>query len=216
VTEDWGAFVAQLAGRRFGDAFPMLAAEDPALDRPGGAATRRENLAHYLAERTAQPPVLLVGEAMGWAGGRFSGIAFTAERTLLRWGAPYEPSSLRPEGYAEQSGSIVHGLLDALGAEPRALLWNVVPAHPHQPARPLSNRLPREQERRAGGEVLAELVARARPLALVPVGRTAERTLAELGIEAEPAVRHPANAGAARFRLECAAALERLGVTTRP
>jgi hypothetical protein len=158
---------------------------------------------------------------VGWGGGggRFSGIAFTAERTLIRWGSPYEPSSLRPEGYAEQSGSIVHGLLESLGAERRALLWNVVPAHPHRAGAPLTNRLPREEERRTGGEVLAELVTLVAPLALIPVGRTSERTLAELGIPAEPAVRHPANAGAARFRIECAAALERLGArsaTTRP
>jgi hypothetical protein len=216
VKDPWGAFVARVAERRFGDAFPMLAAEDPLLDAPGAAAIRRRNVAHYLAERTAAPPVLLVGEAMGWAGGRFSGIAFTAERTLMRWGPPYEPSSLRPEGYAEQSGSIVHGLLEILGAEHRVLLWNVVPAHPHRPGAPLTNRLPREHERRAGGEVLAELVALVAPLALIPVGRTAERTLAELGIAAEPAVRHPANAGAARFRFECAAAFDRLGLTTPP
>jgi hypothetical protein len=187
----------------------MLSAEDPALDRPDAAATRRRNLARYLTERTARPPVLLVGEAMGWAGGRFSGIAFTAERTLQRWGPPYQSSSLRPQGYAEQSGSIVHGLLESLGAEDQALLWNVVPAHPHRPGAPLTNRLPREDERRAGGEVLAELVTLAAPLALIPVGRTAERTLAELGIPAEAAVRHPANAGATRFRAECAAALAR-------
>lgn len=203
------SFVDDVAALRFGAAFPMLDAEDPALDAEGAAAVRRANLAHYLARRTAQPPVLLVGEAMGYNGGRFSGIAFTAERTLQRWGPPFAGSSLRPEGYAEQSGTIVHGLLDDLGLEDRALLWNVVPAHPHRPGTPLSNRLPTEAERRAGGEVLREVVARVGAVAVVPVGRTAERTLAELGIDAEPAVRHPANGGAVRFRAEAGAALGR-------
>jgi hypothetical protein len=199
--------VAAVACLRFGTAFPMLDAEDPALDAPGAAAVRRANVEAYLVERTQQAPVLLVGEAMGYNGGRFSGIAFTAERTLRTWGEPYRSSSLRPEGYSEQSGTIVHGLLAELGLEHRVLLWNVVPAHPHRPGKPLSNRLPTEGERRAGGEVLRDVVDRVGALAVVPVGRTAERTLRELGIAAEPAVRHPANGGATQFRAGCAAAL---------
>ncbi len=204
------AFVEDVAGRTFGGAFRMLADESSGLDLPGAAAARRANVARYLEERTAQRPVLLVGEAMGYAGGRFTGIAFTAERTLHAWGPPYEATSTRPEGFSEQSGTIVHGLLGTLGVEDRVLLWNVVPAHPHKPGTPLSNRLPTEAERRAGGEVLRELIRRIDPLAVLPAGRTAEKTLRELGIDAEPAVRHPANGGATRFRAEAGDALRRL------
>jgi hypothetical protein len=204
------AFVEDVAGLTFGGAFRMLADEEAGLDLPGGAAARRVNVARYLEERTAERPVLLVGEAMGYAGGRFSGIAFTAERTLHAWGPPYEPTSFRPEGFSEQSGTIVHGLLATFGAEHRVLLWNVVPAHPHKPGKPLSNRLPTERERRAGGEVLRDLIRRLDPLGVVPAGRTAEKTLRELGIDAEPAVRHPANGGATRFRAEAGEALTRL------
>src|SRR5690349_14930359 len=116
----------------------MLADETPELDLPGGAGARRANVVRYLAERTAVRPVLLVGEAMGYAGGRFSGIAFTAERTLHAWGPPYAATSTRPEGFSEQSGTIVHGLLAELGCEHRVVLWNVVPAHPHRPGAPPS------------------------------------------------------------------------------
>ena len=202
--------VDEVAARRFGAAFCMLDDEDPALDRPGAAALRRANVVRYLLERTEQAPVLLVGEAMGYAGGRFSGIAFTAERTLLGWGEGWATTSVRPEGFAEQSGSIVHGLLRELDVERRVLLWNVVPAHPHRPGVPLSNRLPTQGERRAGGEVLAGLLALVQPLGVVPVGRTAERTLAELGVDCEAPVRHPANGGATRFRAEAGAAVRRL------
>ena len=115
------AFVEDVAGRTFGGAFRMLADESSGLDLPGAAAARRANVARYLEERTAQRPVLLVGEAMGYAGGRFTGIAFTAERTLHAWGPPYEATSTRPEGFSEQSGTIVHGLLGTLGVEDRVL-----------------------------------------------------------------------------------------------
>ena len=204
------AFVERLALLRFGSCFRPLADEHPELDQPGAPATRRANLVRYLVERTREPPVLLAGEAMGYAGGRFSGIAFTAERTLLEWGAPYALSSLRPEGYKELSGSIVHGLLGELGLEQRVLLWNTVPAHPHPVGRPLGNRAPTSLERVAGGEVLASLVEAVGPLAVLPVGRIAERSLDELGIPALPSVRHPAQGGATLFRRQTGMALRAL------
>ena len=55
--------------------------EDPALDRPGAARQRRKNLEAYL-ERVGRPRLVLLGEALGFRGGRFSGIAFTSERQL--------------------------------------------------------------------------------------------------------------------------------------
>jgi hypothetical protein len=206
------AFVERVAAGEFGACFRPLTDEDPLLDRPGAAAIRRANLEHYLVERTRDRPVVLAGEAIGYAGGRFSGIAFTAERTLLEWGAPYALSSVRPEGWKEMSGSIVHGLLGELGVEDRVLLWNTVPAHPHPVGTPLGNRAPSAPERRAGAAVLGQLLAAVDPLAVVPVGKIAERSLAELGFDALPSVRHPAQGGAARFRVETRAALERLGL----
>jgi hypothetical protein len=208
------AFVERVAQREFGRCFRPLTDEDPELDLPGGAAIRRANLATYLVERTRERPVVLAGEAMGYAGGRFSGIAFTAERTLLEWGAPYALTSLRPEGYKEMSGSIVHGLLGELGVEQRVLLWNTVPAHPHPAGKPLGNRGPTMLERQAGGAVLAALLEAVRPLAIVPVGRIAERSLAELGCASLPSVRHPAQGGATQFRAQAGAALRSLGLTT--
>ena len=72
-----------------------------------------------------------------------------------------------------------------LGLEQRVLLWNVVPAHPHPPGRPLANRAPSMPERRAGGAALAALLdAAASRVAVVPVGRIAERALARSGLAA--------------------------------
>jgi uracil-DNA glycosylase len=194
-----------VAERSFGAAFPMFREADAALERPGGPALRRANAAAYLDARSGRPPLLLVGEAMGYAGGRFSGIAFTAERTVLGWGTPFEATSLRPEGWAEQSGTIVHGALAALGIEEETVLWNVVPAHPHRPGQPLSNRTPAVGELRAGAQVLGELIERLAPRATIAVGRSAERALAELGLPCNGSVRHPANGGATAFRRGLAA-----------
>jgi uracil-DNA glycosylase len=206
----FGGFIERLAERSFGTAFPMFRQSDPAVERAEGPAIRRANATAYLDARAGRAPLLLVGEAMGYAGGRFSGIAFTAERTLLGWGEPFEATSLRPEGWAEQSGTIVHGALAALGVAGETVLWNVVPAHPHRPGEPLSNRTPALAELRAGAQVLGELVQRLAPRATVAVGRSAERALAELGLPVHGSVRHPANGGATAFRSGLAELFARL------
>ena len=194
---DFAGFVESVAERSFGAAFRMFREADPALECADGAALRRANATAYLNARAGRAPLLLVGEAMGYAGGRFTGIAFTAERTLHGWGPPYEATSVRPEGWAEQSGTIVHGALATLGIEAETVLWNVVPAHPHRPGEPLSNRTPAVGELRAGAEVLGELIERLRPRAVVAVGRSAERALGELGAGLRR-VRAPSRPTAAR------------------
>ena len=164
---------------------------------PDAPAIRIQNLRHYLLAREAAA-VLAVGEAAGYQGMRWSGIAFTSERTLARWGPPYRPTSLnRKAGWSEPSGTIVHGLLEELDLEDRVILWNTVPTHPHHPDRPLSNRRPTRLEIDQGLEFLERLIAIAEPRTVVAVGRIAE---AILGERDALYVRHPAQSGATAFR----------------
>jgi hypothetical protein len=163
-------------------------------DVPDGPAIRLANLRHYLEERHGAD-VIAVGEAVGYQGMRWSGIAFTSEFDLLRWGYPYRRSSRRPRPWKEPSGTIVHGILDELGAERRVILWNTVPTHPQLPGNPLTNRRPTRDEVTGGRIFVERLVAIVRPRVLVGVGRIA--------CEALPAaqyVRHPAQSGATAFR----------------
>lgn len=186
--------IAALAAAEAGETFNVYRDEDGSLDRPGAAAHRRASLAAYLETR-AGAEVVLVGEAAGYQGTRFSGIAFTSERQLLAWGAPYEPSSLRLEGWAEPSATIVHRTLDALGAEENVLLWNACPFHPSRPGESLTNRRPSKVEVEAGRTHLETLLALVRPRLVVACGRVAQSLL---GPEV-PCVRHPANGGARAF-----------------
>src|SRR5207249_5404114 len=126
----------------------------------------------YLEER-AGADVLAIGEAAGYQGMRWSGIAFTSEYDLVRWGTPYRRSSQRARPWKEPSGTIVHGVLQELGAERRVILWNTVPTHPHLPGRPLSNRRPTREEVTAGRVLVERLVEIVRPSVLVGVGRIA-------------------------------------------
>lgn len=185
--------LAELARFRIGATFNQYAEAGPD-DAPDAPAIRLENLRAYLAER-AGADVVCLGEAGGYQGMRWSGIAFTSERDLLRWGAPYRPTCAA-RTWSEPSGTIVHRVLGELGAEHRVILWNTVPTHPHRPGQALSNRRPTVAEVEAGAPLAMRLVELVQPRTVVAVGRIAESVLPP----GTAYVRHPANAGGPAFR----------------
>jgi uracil-DNA glycosylase len=185
-------FVERLIAARPTSLVNPYAIEDPDLDRPGGADRRARNLEAYLAARIGRSDLLLlVGEAPGYQGCRFSGLAFTSERSL----PTEERSSLRPDAWQEPSATIVHRSLAALGLEERTVLWNAVPFHPAG-ATLLSNRTPTKAELNIGAPYLAALIELLRPAAMAAIGRSA----AVLLPEGSPMLRHPAHGGATLFR----------------
>jgi hypothetical protein len=187
------ALLADLSWATIGTTFNQFRDAGPD-DVPDAPAIRIANLRSYLAEREGAD-TLAVGEAAGYQGMRWSGIAFTSEFDLLRWGAPYRRSSRRPRPWKEPSGTIVHGVLEELGAERRVILWNTVPTHPHLPGKPLSNRRPTREEIAAGRVFVQRLLEIVQPRVLVGVGRIACEALPEAQY-----VRHPAQSGATAFR----------------
>jgi uracil-DNA glycosylase len=187
------ALLRDLPGLTIGATFNQFRDAGPD-DVPHAPAVRLGNLGHYLAARR-EADVIAVGEAAGYQGMRWSGIAFTSEFDLMRWGNPYRRSSRRARPWKEPSGTIVHGILEELDAERRVILWNTVPTHPHVPGKPLSNRRPTREEIAAGRVVVERLVAIVQPRVLVGVGRIACAALPEAHY-----VRHPAQSGATAFR----------------
>ena len=172
---------------------------DPELERPDGPAIRRRNLRHYL-ETFSGAAYLLVGEAAGYAGCRFSGIPFTGEAQIvgsdcLPWacGLGFEQSSLG-ELWRERSGQIVW---QAFGGRRDCALWNAFPWHPHG-EKSLSNRKPTRDELGSSTEVLACALAYFSKARAYAIGRVSEAKLAELGVEAVY-IRHPSHGGKPRF-----------------
>ena len=188
------ALLANLSRATIGATFNQFRGVGPD-DVQDAPAIRLANLRHYLDGRS-QADVVAVGEAAGYQGMRWSGIAFTSEFDLLRWGDPYQRSSRRTRPWKEPSGTIVHGLLDELGAERRVILWNTVPTHPYLPGQPLSNRRPTRTEIAAGLPYAERLVDIIRPRLVVGIGRIAADTLGSRAVY----VRHPAQSGATAFR----------------
>ena len=196
-----------LVAYRSDRAFNQYREAAPDLDLPDGPAIRRRNLRRYL-ETFAGARFMLVGEAAGYAGCRFSGIPFTCEDQLvgperLSWadGLELARSSTAEALWVERSDRIVW---EALEGRTDCVLWNAFPWHPFGKRGPLSNRAP-GRDLRDGLEVLRCFLAlfpSARPYA---VGRVAQRALGELGIDA-PYIRHPSHGGKPRF-IEGVAAL---------
>jgi len=190
-----------LTAYRSVNAFNQYRDVHPDLDLPDGAEARCHNLRRYL-EVFADARFVLVGEAAGYAGCRFSGIPFTCEAQLigaeaLNWvdsGAGLARSSARETLWTERSAQIVWG---ALGRRTDCVLWNAFPWHPFGEAGPLSNRSP-GRNLRDGLQVLCcmlSLFPSARPYA---VGRAAQWALARVGVQA-PYIRHPSHGGKRKF-----------------
>lgn len=180
----------------------------PELDRPASAEVRCRNLRCYL-EDFAGARFVLVGEAAGYAGCRFSGIPFTCEAQLigperLGWalGKDFARSSTGETLWVERSARIVW---EALGMRTDCVLWNAFPWHPFGQRGPLSNRAP-GRNLYDGLEVLSCLLSlfpSARPYA---VGRVAQRALEGIGVQASY-IRHPSHGGKRKF-MEGVAALD--------
>ena len=182
-------FVADLATEVTDTLFNLYAENVEGLDRSGGAAIRCANLRAYLGPRIGAR-LALVGEAPSAHGARFSGIAFTAERSLpplLRTSA----HGLRRNGFSEQSATILHRALAAVEIDPaEVILWNVVPFHPAAAGDPLRNRLPTVAEFALGSEWLERFLALMRPAQVAAVGRSAQRVR-----PGWTRLRHPAHGG---------------------
>ena len=182
---------------------------DPNLDRPDAPAIRRANLRRYL-EVFVDAAYVLVGEAAGYAGCRFSGIPFTGETQLvgptpLPWAATdgyRQPSvALRPlsqtslgEPWRERSAEIVW---PALNGRRDCVLWNAFPWHPYK-GKPLTNRRPRTSELRQASQVLHHFLSLFSHAEVYAVGRVSQGALQALGIEAAY-IRHPSHGGNRAF-----------------
>ncbi|MSQ28068.1 MAG: hypothetical protein EXR51_08025 [Dehalococcoidia bacterium] len=209
----WDLFTSQLFPfSTTGLLFNQYRDEDSEFDLPGAAPMRRDNLRSYLASFETPPMMLVVSEAPGYRGGRFSGIPLVSERMLVAGptdGINGRPTSLgRP--YAEATATIFRRVSAAMALSP--FIWNTVPFHPHHLGQPLTNRTPTRSEISAFAPLLGEVIGMVQPRLVVALGRQAEHALALLKVECRP-VRHPANGGATAFEIgmrQAAAELQRL------
>lgn len=163
--------------------------------------SKLERLARHL---DCDARLILVGEAPGYQGCRYSGIAFTSERLLIEGVIPRIPQighrlSKRERPFSEPSATIVWKTLYQLGLAEKTILWNAVQLHPFKPNTPWSNRTPTDAELAYGGPALRLLREFYPNAKVVAVGQKAAGVLQMQNIPFEATVRHPANGGATLF-----------------
>lgn len=172
-TSSLGGFLTLLKQSPRGAVFNPWWQADAANDiGPQAARIRRGQLRAYLSERIGKTQLALIGEALGYRGGHFTGIPMTSERILLggRIDDGIEPRQVlasrpprrtskperNPPGFSEPTATLVWRTLLELGVPgDRFVLWNAFPWHSFDPrAGMLSNRTPTDAELAAGAPVL--------------------------------------------------------------
>ena len=186
---------------------------------------RREQLRVYLCDRLGKARLAVMGEALGYRGGHFSGIPMTSERLLLGGKTGIAPERILlgitpqrtskpqkcPDGFSEPTATIVWSTLLRLELSPEEfVLWNAFPWHSFDPRRGrLSNRTPTNSEQSAGIPVLKAFLDLFPCHEIVALGRVAAAQLEILSVDAHY-VRHPASGGARLFRHQIAKIVARL------
>ena len=202
---------------------PYASAMGPAPEAAGGEIgkeadrIRIHNLRRILSALVgAGANVLCCGEAPGHLGARFSGYAFSSEREIIQGRFPFEDCRLLPAAAAgsrppREEPSALYMWRAMARRDVPAVFHNACPLHPHEPGHPYTNRKPTREEVRLGGPALMQLVDLVQPQRVIAVGRTAERALRDLGIDAVT-VRHPSYGGAPLMMRQ----LEQMGVIDPP
>ncbi len=162
------------------------------------------NLFHYLVavKKINTQPVLLVGEALGFKGGRFTGIPFSCGDVFTRFNHPLLAelkSKLILTGVeSENTATMVWEYLSEKQQTP--LFWNAFPFHPYQVRRPKTNRAPTTKEIEQGSRYLKQLADIFQPPLIAGIGRkgqlAAQKAFPNQSIQR---IRHPSFGGKQEF-----------------
>ncbi len=204
----WGLFENEIFSKSpSGSLFNQYRDRNAKVDLNNAAEIRRKNLFNYITSFKKRPSVVLIGEAPGPWGCRFSGIPFTGERQLSGKVLPFvgqQSSKDRPlmevkkkAPYVSNSARIFWGTM--LEYHPHFLVWNCVPFHPYKTGKILSVRTPTTREVLSFADTLFKILSVIKPKRIIAVGKKAEFSLIYLGVSCSY-VRHPSQGGASKFK----------------
>ena len=188
-----------------------------------GSSVRRQQLQAYLEERLHKAKLIMIAEAVGYQGGRFTGIAMTCERMLLghhdtvtsdmvftgvlpkrtsRADSTYITKRTQRElGFNEPTDSVVWNAMLEANIDPyEVVLWNIFPFHPFKGDDGLTNRTPTQDELDQGWTYTKQLLGLFPNTHILGIGQKSSLTLEAYGIDVQATLRHPANGGAGLYK----------------
>jgi hypothetical protein len=195
-------FVSAVAALRFDNCFNPYADRCEIHDRHDAAQRRATALSAILDNAVREPvDAIWVGRDLGYRGGRRTGLALTddvhIEHHAKRWKFFAERATVGAP-VAERTAAVIWRMLDQIDA--RIFLWNVFPLHPHEPGDSFTNRQHNARERRAGEELLSELIGLLRPDRVVAIGNDAAVAANRVAQDVPViCVRHPSYGGQTEF-----------------
>lgn len=183
---------------------------------------RVKQMEKFLYSRLPYARYLFIAEAIGYQGGKFTGIALTSERILLgnhddvkpddilhnaHWTRTSNPNSKQLKdlqkrfGFTEPTATIIWKEVLKNKISPlKIMTWNIFPFHPFDVSRgSLTNRTPTVSELEIGLYYTKILLKLFPGIAVVSIGKCSAKILSESGIR-NTHVPHPANGGAGNFR----------------
>lgn len=164
----------------------------------------RANILQAILEVAIESDIdaIWIGRDLGYRGGRRTGLALTDDVHISahtkRWGLHLADRPTKGQAVAERTAVVIWSVLAEI--EVPIFLWNVFPLHPHESNAPFSNRSHNIQERKAGEELLFQLISLLKPRRLIAIGNDAAKT-AKIFAEGHEIiqVRHPSYGGQKQF-----------------
>ena len=162
------------------------------------------NLNLYLMtlKQHSNRPMLLVGEALGFKGGRLTGIPFSCGDVFTRFNHPLlaelKSKLILSSRESENTATMVWEYLTEKQQTP--LFWNAFPFHPYHYRRPKTNRAPTVKEIQQGSIYLKQLADIFQPPVIAGIGRkgqlAAHKAFPDQVIQR---IRHPSFGGKREF-----------------
>lgn len=195
-------FVEALGALNFENTFNPYSNRCAVHDLDDAPRRRSQTLRSMLEAATKlEIDSIWIGRDLGYRGGRRTGLALTDDVHIHahaeRWGISIKRPT-KGEAVAERTAAVIWSVLSRIEAS--VFLWNVFPLHPHESDDPFSNRSHNSRERRAGEELLFQLILFLKPRRLVAIGNEAALTAYRLADHHEVIkVRHPSYGGQTQF-----------------